>query len=219
MDRQVSDLAISTASQDPLRVLVAEAFERLIRLHDATGSPIRRFLRPPLAESTLRERLANLKLTPHPQLCDLYGLHDGVDEEAWNRTGAGVWYPLLVRDGVRFVSSTAAADACRELRDTDAEIGGTPWWDLTEGDLWRPAWFPVFPLARSDENVAIDCDPDSPDFGRLWVVRWEATEERIVAGSLLEFLLIVADRFVTARSRWDEAARRLDDDELVESFP
>jgi cell wall assembly regulator SMI1 len=193
---------------------VAEALERLLRFHDAAGSPIRRFLRPALAESTVPERLAALDVVPHPQLQELYRLHDGVDEGAWNRAHPGV-YALLVPDGVRFPSTAVAVDMCRELRDTDAQLSASPLWDLVPGDLWRPWWFPVFALTRSDENVAIDCDPDSPDFGRLWVVRWNAAQERIVAGSLEEFLVALGDRFVAVRSRWDENAQGLDHDEQL----
>lgn len=174
-------------------------------------------------EGALRRRLAELRLAPPPDLVALYGLHDGVDEDAWNRDSAGAWYPLLVRDGVRFASSAAAAEACRELRADAAGIASAPWWDLGEGELWRPGWFPVFPLTRADENVALDCDPDSPDFGSLWVVRWEATQERRVADSLPEFLDALADRFEAVGTRWDEETRRLVDDEELRahaaSFP
>ncbi len=142
-------------------------------------------------------------------------MHDGVDEEAWDRDAAGVWYPLLLRGGVRFASSAAAADSCRELRADAAEIASAPWWDLSEGDLWRPGWLPVFPLARADENVAIDCDSGSAHFGRLTLVRWEAVEARCVAGSLLEFLDVLADRFEAVGSYWDAQARRLVDDEQL----
>jgi cell wall assembly regulator SMI1 len=194
-------------------VLVAEALERVLRLHDGVGSPLRRYLGPPIREADVRERLAPLDIAPPAQLIELWGIHDGVDETAWDRERAGVWYPDLVRGGPRFLGSAAAVERCRELRESAAEIAGQPWWDLAAGDLWRPGWLPVFPLMRSDENVALDCAPDSPHFGSVWAVIWEAADDRLVADSIAELLHKVADRFEAVHTRWDAAELRLDDDE------
>ena len=200
---------------DPPSVPLADFLERLLALHDEVGSPLRGFLRPGLAESTVRERLGDLALVPPPQLTELYGLHDGVDEEAWNRSEAGAGYALLGHDGVRFPSLERAVVACNELRASDEDMAATPWWDLAPGDLWRPSWFPVFALTRSDENVAIDCDPGSRDFGAVRVVRWEAVQDSIVAQSIDAFLLLLADRFEASKTTWNADARHLDCDESL----
>jgi cell wall assembly regulator SMI1 len=141
-------------------------------------------------EATVRGRLAELELEPPSELIELYGLHDGTDDP----------WAFLVDDGVRFARSDSAAGACSQLRSSAAQIAAAPWWELSPSDLWRPEWFPVFPLTRSDENVVIGCKRGAPDFGRLMVVRWEATEARPVADSVAQFLDAVADRFETGRS-------------------
>lgn len=99
--------------------------EALVAKHDAIGSPIRHYLRPPLGTDDVTLHLRGLDLDPTADLLDLYAWHDGIDQEAWQRDGGRG--NLSVFSRADFPSLDRAARGCAQYRDVAAEIASHPW--------------------------------------------------------------------------------------------
>lgn len=130
--------------------------EQLIDAEEASGSPIRRFLRPGIPEQLVRDRLEAIGLQAPAELVDLFAWHDGTDQRAWVDDGHESILELFPY--ADFVPLEAAIS---DYLDLKSSWQTTPWYeDYAAGHdpgwgYWRTEWFPVFWSEKS--RHAVDC--------------------------------------------------------------
>jgi hypothetical protein len=149
---------------------VTRELELFLLAHDASGSPLRRYLRPGIPESDVRARLESLGLTAPADLVELYSWHDGTDLERWLADGHETylyfipyaWFPsleLAVTDYMGLKTTWQGTPMYMEyLRGNDPGFG-----------YWRNDWFPIL---ESDKSWhAMECSMAGSS--RIWHVFFE----------------------------------------------
>ena len=174
---------------------VTTAFERLLSVHGAAGSPFPDTLAAPVDASS-REAVEDAIGGRLPaEVAELARLADGVDTPQWNQVA--VVPPRITPDGPEFVSLAVAVETATAMRSAAAEL--PVYWEVPQDGLWKDAWRLAFPTSP-DECVGVDCTERA---GSLWVVRWQEGEPRPLPYGLEGLAAAAADRFEALRGRWD----------------
>jgi hypothetical protein len=159
----------------------------------------------------VREQIvATVGVDPPADAIDVFVWHDGIDSEAWERDDVATGFARVFGD----TYFAPLADAIREYReriDTDETTARYS----TLGDApvtWKPSWFPAF--SRGWETYAIECDPDSPDRGRVYDPSWDPSID-VGPGprfrDLLHLVRSVIRRFQAGGYVWNTTTRFLDE--------
>jgi len=190
---------------------LSDALETLIAEHLRIGSPVPAYLRPGQHADNVRKQIAALVgVDPPADAFDLFTWHDGIDNERWEKDGAGTGFARLFGD----THFAPIADAVKEYRDrieTDRRtaeyaIGGEA------PQTWKPSWFPVF--CGGWDTYGIECDPNNPDLGRIYDPAWDPPPG-VRPGprfrSLLHLVQSATRRFEAGGYSWDPATRFLEE--------
>ena len=183
--------------------------EELLLAEEASGSPIRRYLRPALSSAEIRDRLLGIGLAAPDELVELYAWHDGTDQSAW--LADSHHNNLCLLPFARFVPLDQAVSDYLELKRTwqdtdwyeDYLAGNDPGWGY-----WRTEWFPVF---QSDKwRHAVDCL--APDSNPVWHVYFEPfPKTEPVHASLSELVQVLAGHFKRGDCFWSADRQQLTD--------
>ena len=147
---------------------LTEALEALLREHARIGSPVPGYLRPGVPPDRVRSQIVDaIGLEPHPDLVELFGWHDGIDDEAWVRDAAGTGFARLFGD-THFAPLADAVASYRESIEIDAT---TALYSDGAIETWKASWFPAF--CQGWDTFGIECDPGSPNLGRVYHPSWE----------------------------------------------
>jgi cell wall assembly regulator SMI1 len=184
-------------------------WEQLIDVEEASGSPIRRFLRPGIPEESVRDRLEAIGLTAPAELVELYVWHDGTDQGAW--LGDGHQNNLCLLPFARF---TPLAESISDYLELKSNWQKTPWYEdyLAGNDpgwgYWRTEWFPVF---QSDKwRHAVDCL--RTDTNPVWHVYFEPFPKTEPShASLSDLAEILTGLFRSGRCTWSSDRQQVID--------
>jgi hypothetical protein len=184
--------------------------ERLLGEHRRIGSPFPEYLRPGVDPAVAEDRIASrLSSPPAPHLIELFGWHDGVDDDLWRRDEAGTGVARLFGDA--FFAPLDDAFRSYDERLEDQRILGVyagPDYEPT----WQPTWFPAFSMGG--ETYAVECALDSPTRGCVY----DPAEARSLGPrfrSLLHLVQCVNRRFEAGGYRWDPERRLLDEQDEI----
>lgn len=191
---------------------MAPGLDQLIDAEEASGSPVRRYLRPGIPESVVRGRLSAIGLRAPAELVELYAWHDGLDQQAWIDHGHHSNLELFPYSD--FPPIDRAISDYLELKSTWQD---TPWYGeyLAGTDpgwgYWRTEWFPLFWADKS--RHAIDCSDGCR--APIWHVYFEPfpkTEPK--HSSLSEMATDLAGYFKRGECSWSndrqQVTQRLD---------
>jgi hypothetical protein len=144
--------------------------DRLVDAEEASGSPIRRYLRPGRPEGEIQARFDAVGLRAPTELLALYGWRDGTDQAAWL---ADVHRNNLCL--FPFARFTPLDEAISDYIELKSIWQSTPWYEnyIAGNDpgwgYWRSEWFPVFQSDKS--RHVVDCL--LVDVGPVWHVYFE----------------------------------------------
>jgi hypothetical protein len=178
--------------------------EELLEAQEASGSPLRRYLRPGLDEAEVRDRLRAIGLEAPAELIELYGWHDGADQEAWEADGS-----QLILDFMPYAAFNPLSKASADYVDLKDAWQATPLYGqyLAGSDpgfgYWRTEWFPVFESDRW--RHAIDCHAarEAP----VWHVYFEPSPPtRVRHSSLAALVDELIDGYRKGVCYWDQKA-------------
>jgi cell wall assembly regulator SMI1 len=178
--------------------------EQLLLAQEASGAPLRRYLRPGAPESEVRVRLESLGLTAPADLVALYGWHDGIDQSAWEADGSD-----LILDFFPYATFKPLGRAVADYVELKDAWQKTPMYEryLAGSDpgfgYWRSEWFPLFESDRW--RHAIDCAGHVHP--PIWHVYFEpAPPTAVCHDSLEEFLTELIKAFEAGACYWDQRA-------------
>jgi hypothetical protein len=187
---------------------VASTLEAILAEHDRLGSPLRRYLRPGLAENDVRARLASLGLEAPPELVEWFGLADGLDDARWQADADGAPDLALVTT----VGPYSLADAITTYslgQRLNAETG-VPY--------WRADQLPVLVGLKCDYSIT--CARGDTSVWRVVLPpesgSWVTAPVAVSLETLLERMLVAlrADAYV-----WDAELGALEpDDEVLDGL-
>jgi cell wall assembly regulator SMI1 len=190
---------------------LTEALDELMAQHRRIGSPVPGYLRPGLPADDVRRRIvATLGLDPPADVIDPFAWHDGIDEEAWRRDGAGTGFARLFGDAYL----APLADAIRHYRERIETDETTARYSMPGEALqtWKPSWFPVF--SEGWETYGVECDPGSPNRGLVYDPSWDPPAG-VGPGprfrNLQHLLESVVRRFQAGGYEWNAETRFLDE--------
>jgi hypothetical protein len=183
--------------------------EELLKAQEASGSPLRRYLRPGLDEAEVRDRLRAIGLQAPVELVELYGWHDGTDQEAWYADGHES--PL---DFMPYATFPALEAAIADYLDLKEIWQHTPLYGqyLAGSDpgfgYWRTEWFPVFESEHSRHAIECTTKPVAP----IWHVYFEPSPPTAVRHKSLDELIEELTDLVRRKiCYWQEQASNLRD--------
>ena len=119
---------------------LVDALDRLMLEHRRIGSPVPDFLLPGLDPAAIRARIVTLGLEAPDEAVELFAWHDGVDNDRYLSTGAGIGYARLF-DDVFFGTLEEAIEYYGECLQIDRNVGSV--YEDAE-PTWRLSWFPPF---------------------------------------------------------------------------
>jgi hypothetical protein len=196
---------------------LTDALDELMAQHRRIGSPVPEYLRPGLRTDDVRGQIvATVGVDPPSEAIDLFAWHDGTDHDAWRRDDAGTGFARLfgdtyfapLADGVRGYHESIEIDETTALYSTPEAAPPT----------WGRSWFPVF--SQGWETYGVECDPDSPARGRIYLPSWEPPIDVAPGPRFRDLLHLVESairRFQAGGYVWNPATRFLDErPELLE---
>jgi hypothetical protein len=189
---------------------LTDALDELMAHHRRIGSPVPDYLRAGQPEDRVRAQIvATVGADPPADLVDVFVWHDGIDNEAWERDDAATGFGRLFGD----THFAPLADAIREYReriegDETTALYSPPG---TAIQTWRPTWFP---FCQGWDTYAVECDPDSPDRGRVYDPSWEPPADVYPAPRFRDLVHLVESairRFKAGGYSWDPTTRFLEE--------
>jgi hypothetical protein len=180
---------------------LTDALDRLMDQHRRIGSPLPDFLLPGLEPAAIRARIARMGLEPPDEAVELFAWHNGVDNDRYLATRAGIGYARLFEDVFFGTLEEAVAyyEECVQIDRTVAETYGEP-----IDPTWHPTWFP--PFSAGLPTYGIECDAASPGRGSVFEPWWHPPVEDPVRPrfrSLTHLVGSIARRFEADGYRWD----------------
>jgi len=147
---------------------LTDALDELIEQHRRIGSPVPKYLRRGLSEDRVRRQIADaVGVDAHPSLVELFAWHDGLDNEAWERDGAGNGFARLFGD-THFAPLADAVGSYRESIEIDATTARYAGGEAPV--TWGPSWFPAF--CEGWDVYGVECKP-GPESGFVFLPSWE----------------------------------------------
>jgi hypothetical protein len=206
--------------------LLTDALDELLAQHHRIGSPVPAYLRPGQPAEQVRKRIAAVVgVDPPLDVIELFTRHDGIDDERWEKDDVATCFARLFGDS-HFAPLGDAVREYRERIETDRTTA-TYAPDGAALETWKRSWFPV--LCGGWDTYAIDCDPASPDRGRIFDPAWDPPVG-VGAGprfrDLLHLVRSAVRRFDAGGYTWDttrfldehpEILAPLDDREVAEA--
>jgi hypothetical protein len=143
---------------------LSQAFDTLLAEHDRVGSPLRRYLRSGHPQVDVQAMLASAGLAIQPELVEWFGLHDGADQVAHDRSRGGRvgLLSLLPADETYSIGGALGA------RDKALELASSSRFE----PRWRPEWLPL--IVHGDDFLAFDTRADQAQ--RVWRLSWDVDE-------------------------------------------
>jgi hypothetical protein len=180
---------------------LVDALDRLMLEHRRIGSPLPDFLLPGLEPAAIRARIASLGFDPPDEAVDLFAWHNGVDNERYVSTGAGIGYGRLFDDVFFGTLDEAVAyyGDCLQIDRDVADVYGDP-----DDAIWRVTWFP--PFSAGLPTYGIECDAASPSRGQVFEPWWHPPIEDPIRprfSSLTHLVQSVVRRFEADGYWWD----------------
>jgi hypothetical protein len=149
---------------------LTDSLEALLAEHRRIGSPVAAYLRPGQPADRVRGQIVALVgADPPTDAVDLFAWHDGIDNERWEKDDVGTGFARLFGD-THFAPIADAVKEYRERLETDARTASYAI-DGAAAPTWKPSWFPLF--CQGWDTYGIECDPASPDLGRIHDPAWE----------------------------------------------
>jgi hypothetical protein len=192
---------------------LTEVLDDLIAEHVQVGSPLPQHLRPGLPPDEVAARLEAIGLRPAPEAVDLFGWHDGIDQQSWRAAAPGA-RGLELFPYAFFSDLAYAIDSFQRLRALTQETlaAGAA---VAGDELWRASWLPIF---EADPSwYGLDCSA-AASASPVWVMYWDATDAdptRRVFASLTAMIRALVARFRAGAFAWSSEHRRLLADETL----
>jgi hypothetical protein len=189
---------------------LTDLLEVLMAQHRAIGSPVPGYLRPGLAADRVRKQIvATVGVDPPADAIDLFAWHDGIDNDAWEKDDVGTGFARLFGDA----HFAPLADGVREYRERIQTDETTALYSTPDAPpTWKRTWFPAF--SQGWDTYAVECDPDSPDRGRIYDPAWDPPPG-VGPGprfrDLVHLVQSVIRRFEAGGYTWDSAERFLEE--------
>jgi hypothetical protein len=166
--------------------------EQLLDAEEASGSPVRQYLRPGLPLSVVRDRLEAIGLRAPAELLDLYAYCDGIDQSAWRHASHGNTI-LDLLPHFELASLDESIVDYVDLKETSESMDAAGWGN------WQPDFFPV--LRAEKWRYAIACNGGA--HGPMWAVYtepWPPTVRRY--DSLSALIAAATARFARGNYAW-----------------
>lgn len=179
---------------------LVDALDRLMAEHRRIGSPVPDFLLPGIDPATIRARIATIGIDAPDEAVELFAWHDGVDNDRYVSTGAGIGYARLF-DDVFFGTLDEVITYYGECLQIDRDVGAM--YDDYE-PTWRLSWFP--PFSGGLPTYGIESDPASPARGMVFEPWWHPPVEDPIRPrfrSLTHLVQSVVRRFEADGYWWD----------------
>jgi hypothetical protein len=191
--------------------MLADSLDALMAQHRRIGSPVPAYLRPGLPTDDVHKQiLATVGVAPPGEVVDLFVWRDGIHDEAWERDDVATGFARLFGDA--FFASLA--NAIRHYRERIEGDETTARYSISGEafQTWKPSWFPVF--SEGWETYGVECDPGSPDLGRVYDPAWEPPASVGPGPRFLNMLHLVESairRFEADGYWWDAESRFLEE--------
>jgi hypothetical protein len=169
-----------------------KVLEQLLDAEEASGSPVRRYLRAGLPPSVVRDRLERIGLDAPTELLELHAYCDGVDQAAWQLASQSKTI-LDLLPHFELASLDESIVDYVDLKATSESMEAQGWGN------WRPDFFPV--LRAEKWRYAIVCHGGT--HGPMWAVYtepWPPTERRY--DSLSALIATATARFEQGDYAW-----------------